>query len=254
MKMTLAALTFAAFFLLCGAVWERSGKEHSPTPSDARGGSAPLVVKHSEDFEVTGNGQAEHWDAADWVAIPQRGSAETSKDTRLKALYSDTGIYFLFRCEDETLTATMQEDFMDLWKEDVVEVFLWPEEDFPVYFEYELSPLNYELPILVPNNDGEYLGWRPWNYEGDRRTRHATSVQGGKKESGAEITSWTAEFYIPFALLKPLGQVPPSPGTTWRANFYRVDHDGAGAPATWEWQPTDTTFHRIEQFGTVRFD
>ena len=41
-------------------------------------------------------------------------------------------------------------DFLDLYNEDVVEVFLWPDESFPVYFEYEVSPLNYELPIIIP--------------------------------------------------------------------------------------------------------
>lgn len=221
----------------------------SPLPA---GDSALLIIKRSGDFKVTGNGEAQNWDKADWVAISQHGAAKSSKATRMKALYSDTGIYFLFYCEDEKLTSTMKSDFMDLWKEDVVEVFLWPEEHFPVYFEYELSPLNYELPILVPNNDGEFLGWRPWHYEGDRRTRHATSVQGGKKESGAEIASWMAEFYIPFALLKPLGKIPPSSGMKWRANFYRVDHDKG--KTNWEWQPTNASFHDIDRFGTIMFE
>ena len=58
--------------------------------------------------------------------------------------------------------------FADLWTEDVVEIFFWPDEEMPVYFEYELSPRNYELPILVPNKAGSFLGWRPWKYEGER--------------------------------------------------------------------------------------
>ena len=53
------------------------------------------------------------------------------------------------------------------------EVFLWPDERDPIYFEYEISPLGRELPILVPNLDGKFLGWRPWHYEGEpaRRAR-----------------------------------------------------------------------------------
>lgn len=246
-KATLAALAF--FSLLCAvAAWSGKGGDFPFGEKE----SEPLIIKHSEDFEINGDGQAENWETADWTVIPQRGSEQAKLDTKLKALYSDTGIYFLFHCEDQKLTATMKEDYMNLWEEDVVEVFLWPEKSFPVYFEYELSPLNYELPLLVPNNDGEFLGWRPWNYEGDRKTRHATSVQGGPKKSGAEIKSWRAEFYIPFALLKPLGKIPPSEGTTWQANFYRVDHDG-GRRISWQWRLTETTFHQIEKFGTVRF-
>jgi hypothetical protein len=52
---------------------------------------------------------------------------------------------------DQVLTATLQEDFLDLWKEDVFEFFLWPDERQTVYFEYEISPLGVELPILIPN-------------------------------------------------------------------------------------------------------
>ena len=72
---------------------------------------------------------------------------------------------------------------MDLWNEDVFEVFLWTDERYPVYFEYEISPLNRELPILIPNFGGQFLGWRPWHYERDRLTRKATSIIGGPKES-----------------------------------------------------------------------
>lgn len=216
------------------------------------GSSALLVIQHTEDFEVTGDGRADNWEDTDWIELPQRRPPEDRGETRLKLLYSDTGIYFLYYCEDDTLNATITEDFGPLFREDVVEAFLWPEQDFPVYFEYELSPLNYELPILVPNNDGRRRGWLPWNFEGDRRTRTATSVQGGPKESGAAIDSWMAEFFIPFQLLVPL-EVPPTSGTTWQANFYRLDYD-EGVQARWEWQPVNESFHEIEKYGTIRFE
>ena len=97
-------------------------------------------------------------------------SAEANAyDTRFKMLYSSTGLYFLMDATDRKLTATMTEDFMDLWNEDVFEVFLWTDERYPVYLEYEISPFNHELPILIPNFGGQFLGWRPWHYEQDRR-------------------------------------------------------------------------------------
>ena len=113
---------------------------------------------------------------------------------------------------DRKLTATMTDDFMDLWNEDVFEVFLWTDERYPVYFEYEISPFNHELPILIPNFGGQFLGWRPWHYERDRVTRKATSIIGGPKESGATIEGWRAEFFFPYALLRPLQNVPPKAG------------------------------------------
>jgi hypothetical protein len=47
---------------------------------------------------------------------------------------------------------------------DVFEAFVWPDERDPLYFEYEISPLGRELPILIPNLGGRFLGWRPWHY------------------------------------------------------------------------------------------
>ena len=95
-----------------------------------------------------------------WSGRPSaaRQSGGQPYESRFKVLYSNTGLYFLMEGTDRTLTATMNEDFMDLWKEDVFEVFLWTDERFPVYFEYEISPLDRELPILIPNFGGTVPG------------------------------------------------------------------------------------------------
>ena len=146
----------------------------------------------------------------------------------------------------------MKADYLNLWEEDVVEVFLWTDETFPVYFEYELSPLNYELPIIVPNNKGTFYGWLPWHYEGDRRTQHATTAVGGKKESGSTVSGWIAEFFIPYKLLAPLNQVPPASGTRWRANMYRIDYDNG--TTLFAWQKITKSFHEYNNFGTFVFE
>lgn len=212
-----------------------------------------LSVKPTADFEVTGNGDHAAWRAAEWTPLRRRQADGHPYDTRFKVLYSDTGIYFLMDGTDRKLTATMKEDFMHLWTEDVYEVFLWTDERHPVYFEYEISPLNRELPILIPNFGGQFLGWRPWDYEGNRLTRKATSVAGGKRESGASIEGWRAEFFIPYTLLRPLQNVPPKPGTRWRANFYRMDHDD-GKRTQWEWAAVGKTFHEYDKFGEIVFE
>jgi hypothetical protein len=211
-----------------------------------------LSVKPTEDFEVTGTGEHANWGRIAWSPLSRREPEGHAYDTRLKMLYSDTGLYFLMEGTDRTLTATMKEDFMDLWTEDVFEVFLWTDERFPVYFEYEISPFNRELAILIPNFGGQFLGWRPWHYERDRVTRKATSVMGGPKQSQASIQGWRAEFFIPYTLLRPLQNVPPKAGTRWRGNFYRMDYD-AGRRTRWEWARTEATFHEFEKFGYLLF-
>jgi len=206
------------------------------------------AIQSTSNFDIDGTGKASAWEKASWMDLERRkGSAPYQ--TRVKLLYSDTGLYALYHCEDKKITATFEEDFANLWHEDVVEMFLWTDESVPLYFEYEISPLNYELPILVPNLSGRAYGWRPWHYEGARKTRHATHVT---RDGQGQPTGWTAEFFIPWALLSPLQNVPPVKGTTWRINLYRIDHDTG--TTTWSWKPIEKNFHDFRLFGAIRFD
>ena len=212
-----------------------------------------LRVRRTEDFAVNGAGDTSAWEKAAWEPLHRRTADGHPYKTRFKMLYSETGLYVLMEGEDRTITATMNEDFLDLWKEDVFEFFLWPDERYPVYFEYEISPLGQELPIIIPNFGGRFLGWRPWHYEGPRQTQKATTVTGGAKRSGARVTGWKAEVFVPYELLKPLQSVPPQPGTRWRANLYRVDYDD-GRSTSWDWARVGPSFHEFDKFGTLVFE
>lgn len=212
-----------------------------------------MKIKRVKDFEVTGTGLAPAWERAAWHPLTRVGAGVCRYATRTKVLWSGYGMYFLVDCEDQRLTCTMTQDFDEIYHEDVVEVFLWPDERQDLYFEYEISPLGVELPILIPNHQGRFMGWRPWRYEGDRLVRRATSVRGGPKAARAAIKGWTAEFFIPFTLFTGLGNVPPRPGMTWRGNIYRIDYD-TGAAIHWAWCPdTDANFHDFRRFGTLEF-
>ena len=226
-------------------------RSHGDEPADGQRPS--LAVQRCEDFEVTGTGDADAWKSAEWVSLAKRPGGTHDYTARIKMLYSRSGVYVLFDGTDRLLTATMEEDFADLWNEDVYECFFWTDERHPIYFEYEISPLGYELPILVPKLDGQFLGWRPWHYEGDRKTKKSVSVRDGERKSMARVSGWTAEVFIPYALLKPLRNVPPQPGDVWRANFYRVDYDG-GKSTAWDWARVGRSFHEIEKFGMLTFE
>ena len=220
---------------------------------NAQGEERPrLSVKAADDFQISGTGEHASWQKSGWTPLRRRQPDGHPYESRFKMLYSSTGLYFLMEGTDRKLTATMTEDLMDLWNEDVFEVFLWTDDRYPVYFEYEISPLNRELPILIPNFGGHFLGWRPWHYEGDRLTRKATSTMAGPKTSHASIEGWRAEFFIPYKLLTPLQNVPPGPGTVWRANFYRVDYDD-GRSTQWEWAQVGKSFHEYQKFGDLLF-
>lgn len=212
-----------------------------------------IHVPVCEDFQLSGQGDSAEWKRTDWVRLNKRPGGKHDYEAGFKMLYSKTGIYVLFDGTDKLLTATMTDDFLDLWNEDVYECFFWTDERHPVYFEYEISPLGYELPILIPNFDGKFLGWRPWHYEGERKTRKAVAAIGGKQASKATVDGWRAEVFFPYDLLKPLPNVPPKPGARWRANFYRVDYDEGGSTG-WDWARVGRSFHEYSSFGTLIFD
>jgi hypothetical protein len=222
-----------------------------------------LKIKSTTDFIITGDGSSENWNKTDWNNLPQHTtnalknagwnlpavSDDLHYQTSFKVLYSNKGIYCLFRCEDSVVTATLKGDYLNLYDEDVVEIFLRPDTTFPGYFEYELSPLNYELPILIVNK-GNITGWRPWQYEGETKIKHEININRANS-SGNRIT-WTAEIFIPFRLLEPLANVPAKKGTRWRANFYRIDYDRN--PIYFGWQMTRQGFHDPEKFGIIEFE
>jgi hypothetical protein len=228
-----------------------SGSQHVATSVQAV--EWTLDVRLTEDFEVTGNGSNAAWARANWIPLRRRQADGLPYESRFKILYSKKGLYVLMDGTDAKLTTTGRKDFENLWEEDVYEAFFWPDAGAPVYLEYEISPLNFELPILVPNNGGAFMGWRPWHYENDRKVRKATTAVEGPKEAGAAVKGWSAEFFIPFALFHGLKSAPPSSGSRWRANFYRMDHDG-GKLTQWEWAPVGPSFHEYQKFGFLTFE
>lgn len=225
-----------------------------------------ISVKHTNDFTVTGDGSNAAWNNAAWNIITQRSSGTLKTEnwyitderlkitdlqyqTQFKILYSDKGIYCLFRCEDSIITSTIKEDFGDLFNEDVIEAFFWPDTSRVIYFEYELSPANYELPLIIFNNNGNANGWLPFYYRGGRKTNHAVKINSAAAD-GRFI--WTAEFFIPYSLLSSLKNIPPEKGTQWMANFYRIDYDKQ--PVYSSWQLTRESYHDPGRFGVLEFE
>lgn len=213
-----------------------------------------MIIKQTPDFNIAGEQQASQWDRTEWTDIPFLMGNGKRYATKAKLLYSETGIYGLFRCEDEKLTATMQRDLMSLWEEDVVEIFLQPDASRTHYFEYEISPLNYELPLAIFNTGGDLNRWLPFPYPDDRKTVHTVTVEGGDQSPGASVNSWTAAFFIPYILMKPVLAKPPLSGSVWKGNLYRIDYDHEQEETLWALFKNSGNFHEYEHFGFFHFE
>ena len=247
MQRHLFSLLALAITAITCITWQKSLGQSNLDPE--------FLVEKTADFSFKNDGIDENWAKAKWVSLTQiRGEEKKEYYTRVKALYSVTGVYFLFECGDKVLTSNFHADFEKLWTQDVVEVFIWPDKNRTDYFEYELSPLNYELPLLISYRQGARTKWRPFlNYGSNTESRHRTVVEGGKKENGANIKKWIAEIFIPYKLLPPLDNIIPARGTKWRINFYRIDYDSKNI-SWWAWQPIDRSFHEYMKFGTFIFN
>ena len=221
-----------------------------------------VPIVRVDDFALDGSGASAAWKRAEWLDLAHLRGAMTYR-TRAKLAWSQTGIYALFDCDDKRLSCTNHRDGEDLYDEDVVEIFLQPDERVPLYLEYELSPLGSELLLLVPNRHGRFRGWSPWKYEdvddkGEpmvRRAHRATAVRGGVRAPGAAVTGWSAEMYLPYALFTGLADTPPKTGDRWRLNLYRIDYDaGAESPSLWNLSAVSgATFHDPERFAVGVF-
>lgn len=212
-----------------------------------------LIVKKCKDFDLNGKGDNPQWNLVNWTHMSLLEGAEETYETKFKVLYSDKGIYVLSYCEDSLITTDYENDQDDIWKGDVFEIFLQTNPSNPLYFEYEINPLNTELVLLIPNNNGDFLGWAPWHYEGDRKVKKAVRIHGGKAETGERISGWTAELFFPYKLFKGFKNVPPKPGTEWNGNFYRMDND-TGKRKKWSWAPIEESFHDYKKFRPIVFE
>jgi hypothetical protein len=211
-----------------------------------------LTVIKCDDFKLTGDGGNKQWSSVEWAEMLSLKIKDKPYDTRFKIMHSATGIYVLGECQDRQISTSYNMDQGDIWNGDVFEVFLQTDPGNPLYFEYEINPLGAELAILVPNNQGDFFGWSPWHYEGDRKVQKAVKIHGGKPASGEKIEAWTVEIFFPYTLFKALKNVPPEHGTKWKANFCRIDYDG-GAPNHWAWKRINKSFHEYQNYGTLVF-
>ena len=213
----------------------------------------PLIVHKCNDFTVTGKGDNAEWQKAPWTLLNKIDKDGKEYESKFKIMYSLTGLYVLFSGEDDKITSTYTKDFDNLFNADVFEVFFHPDDSEPIYLEYEISPLDKELVLLILNRNKHFGGWIPWHYEGKNKIAKNVNIVGGDMQPDALIKSWTAEIFFPYSLLNILLNVPPVSGTRWHANFCRLDYD-SGNMIKWAWSPVLRSFHEYKTYLPLEFE
>ncbi|MGB4725288.1 MAG: hypothetical protein WBH12_08370, partial [Sediminibacterium sp.] len=78
-------------------------------------------------FEIDGAGTHPSWNATNWENLIQLDSSSLQYPSKFKILYADSGVYVLFSGLDKKITSPYRNDFEDLFRADVFEVFFHPE-------------------------------------------------------------------------------------------------------------------------------
>ena len=163
--------------------------------------------------------------------------------TSVGLYYDDDHLNLMYRAQDDEVVATYLEHDEPLWEEDVVEVFLAPD-DSTTYFEIEVNPLGTTFDARIESPDGVRATMRAdlsWTCQG---LFAAIRRQEGIVETIVRI---------PFG---SFGGPRPGKGTRWRANFFRVDRSPTHGDEYSAWQPTmkaPPDFHVVAAFGSLLF-
>lgn len=181
-----------------------------------------------------------------WDGIPPLslalvdGSGPPFQATLVRVAWDEEALHVRFDCEDRDAWGTFLKRDDPLWQEEVVEVFLAPGEEDPVYYaEFEVSPLGVVFDARIHN---------PTSLRKDMTADVAWDCPGLRWQvgRGPAREDWWAEMAIPW----PADERP----RLWRANFYRVERPRDGEVEYSAWSPTLTSpadFHKPARFGVL---
>lgn len=193
----------------------------------------------------------------DWPAPRHR--------TRARLLWDDDYLYVSALLEEPHVWGRLIERNAVIFYDNDFEIFIDPDGDNHLYYEFELNALNtiWELTLDRPYKDGG-PATHGTNIPG---LRSAVHVEGSLNAPWDTDQNWSVEVAIPWSGLGRYSShpVPPADGEQWRINFSRVEWqhdivDGEYQKAAdtsednWVWSPQGIVdMHRPERWGFVQF-
>ncbi|MBS1271223.1 MAG: hypothetical protein MAGBODY4_00352 [Candidatus Marinimicrobia bacterium] len=209
------------------------------------------IPKISEPPALDGTPSGHLWETTSGVLLVDCVSGEKPKlATQVRLLWDDDYLYVGYEVEDNRIIANFTKRDEPLWQEDVVELFLSPSGSEHYYYEFNFSPREVILDLIVLNDGGhagegrgELVSFADRDVKGLRVSTHIHENQ-----------NWSATVAIPFRELHFAGNQPPAPGDEWRANLCRIEYGEAEEEYS-TWSPTGLVdFHTSEKFGVMVFD
>ncbi|MFO0572614.1 MAG: carbohydrate-binding family 9-like protein [Polyangia bacterium] len=168
-----------------------------------------------------------------------------------KALWDSENLYVAFDFQDSDVWGTLDKHDDKLWTQEAAELFIDADGDQQTYVELQVSPRNVTFDSWLPAYRQNDNAW-------DAPMKTAVQVSGTLDKRGDKDTGWTVEMQIPLAAVKgrlaQMKNVPPQPGTEWRANLFRMDLPSGKPQQASAWSPPLLPdFHALSKFGTFVF-
>lgn len=211
-------------------------------------------AKASGAIVVDGSGDDAAWqdvEAIDafrlWFTLDTPTSA-----TSVKMCYDDDNLYLLYECDDPDVFTLYEERDAFLWESDVVELFVAPDDDSPIYYEFEFAPNGAIFDgRFVNRGSGGFRRWAAWDCD----LQMKATVRGTLNDWTDTDEGYTVEVAIPrTAFSETIGDAPFT-GQTWRFAAVRMEYSTALAKA--EAYVTancvDGDFHNRDQWYYVTF-
>jgi hypothetical protein len=219
------------------------------------------VAFTSQSIKIDGRLDDLAWKDASTIALDKTydGKASTFPAT-VRLMWGKNWLYLGAEVPDERVVAGRLPRDGFLWeKDDVLELFLWPREDQPYYYEIVVNPrgtLYDAFFVAKPTHDGPELTLSDWNPDIRVQNRLAPMLyRPDKIGAAADKGYWNVEMAIPIASLSSRGGIPPAAGESWRAQINRYNRPDAGPgmldATAWAQYDKLGEPHLLNTFGTL---
>ncbi len=206
--------------------------------------------KVSEAPRIDGKLNDPAWSLATWTQPFRNPNGEAiaeNKSTRAKILYDKEALYLGVTSQDSNLVSRFNSRDQELWKADVVELFIDPGFQQENYIEIQFSPAQQIFDALFTSH--RKPDWpkasKAFNHDG---ITVRVSAKGTVNQPGDTDTSWTVEARIPFKGLGPI-QRAPRMNSTWAFNLYRLDTENTRGTFV----PVGNDYHKLTGAGVLKF-
>jgi hypothetical protein len=207
-------------------------------------------------------------DDAAWAAAPATnafvntltGTAVPQK-TEAKLLWDKKFLYVAFENADTDVWTSLDKRDDKLWTQEADELMIDADGNGRTYVELQVAPNGNLFDTYLPERrkyeDTINPKMKPFSW--NSKTIAKVRVDGTLNKREDQDKGWTAELAIPLEDVKGLDDkstltLPPTPGTVWRINMFRMDLPQGKPQQASGWSPPMVgDFHALDRFGELVF-